>query len=292
MPRSFTHDYRSRCIYHITITKAEGIPEFGILTGGIENANVELSSLGKIIVNAIFELQKREPALSILQYIIMPDHIHFLIFVKQRTEKALGSYIGMMKVLSGQNYRKQTGSQATIFKPDFYDKILYPSRSLDIIFKYIRQNPYRLAVRKAYPDFFTRCNNLIIGNIPCQAYGNIHLLDNPFKEQVVVHRADSPEVLKKHKEYWIYVASNGGIMVSPFISAREKEIRKETEAAGGRFILIREKPFAEKEKPAAHDFSLCSEGRMLIIAPVQPYEFSRQSCIMMNNLARIICEKM
>lgn len=71
-----------------------------------------------------------------------------------------------------------------------------------------------------------------------RVYGNIQLLEHPFKEQVVVHRADSPEVRKQNRDLWLYTAANGGVLVSPFISPAEKGIRAAAEAAGGRIILI------------------------------------------------------
>ncbi len=86
-----------------------------------------------------------------------------------------------------------SGSRESVFTPDFDDRILYRSRSLDTIFRYIRENPYRLAARRDRPDFFRRVNRLEIAGGEWQGYGNFQLLENPFKEQVVAHRADTPE---------------------------------------------------------------------------------------------------
>ena len=94
------------------------------------------------------------------------------------------------------------------------------------MYDYIRLNPYRLAVRRAYPEYFSRVNSLVVGGRELQAYGNMLLLDNPFKEQVVVHRADSPEVRESNRRRWLYTAANGGVLVSPFISPDERGIRE------------------------------------------------------------------
>ncbi len=128
----------------------------------------------------------------------------------------------------------------------------------------------------------------MIGGIPCQLYGNIHLLDNPFKEQVIVHRADSDEIYSSNRDRWLYTAGNGGVLVSPFISKREKEIRHEAELLGSRFILITNKPFGEREKPMGRDFDRCAEGLRLIIAPQTAWNFSRTACQQMNALANHI----
>lgn len=138
MPRAFFHDYRSRCIYHITMTKAAGVPAFSTLAGGVDDAHVNLTLLGKMIVAAIFELPKREPAISNLQYVIMPDHIHLLIFIKEQTPKALGSYIGMLKVLAGQLYRDTCLKMNAIARCIINQTIVFTIHKLSLILQSFR----------------------------------------------------------------------------------------------------------------------------------------------------------
>ena len=149
MPRDFNHDYRSRSIYHITINKAQQIPDFYILSGAPECICNSRSPIGEIIEKNIRRFSTLSPRLRVLQYVIMPDHIHFILFVTDYIERAIGSYIGMI-------------------------------------------------VRQLNPDFFKRINNLTIREGLWQAYGNIHLLDNPFKRHVVAHRADSEAIKAKN----------------------------------------------------------------------------------------------
>ena len=84
-------------------------------------------------------------------------------------------------------------------------------------------------MRRERPEYFRRINELKIGEKTYQAYGNFQLLDCPFKEQVVVHRADSAEERERKLQEWLYTASNGGVLVSPFISKAEREVRNEAE---------------------------------------------------------------
>lgn len=290
MPRSYTHDYHSRCIYHITLKKASGALRFGELCGELPNAGIARSQLGSIIEKHLRQLSLIDPAIRLLQYCIMPDHVHLLVFITTPTSLHLGNYIGKLKVLIYQDYRSLTGTGQTIFDNDFYDCILHPGRSLDTIYRYIRDNPRRLAIRRAHPDYFRRMNALSIGGNTYRAYGNVQLLEHPFKEQVIVHRADSPVVRKQNLDLWLYTAANGGILVSPFISPAEKEIRTAAEAAGGRIILITREPMGERYKPSGHDFDMCEAGRMLIISAGISGELSRQSCMAMNVMARTLAD--
>ena len=288
MPRAYNHDYRDRCFYHITMTKAPVIPAFGHLSG----PNINRSPLGQIIAANIWRISNLNPCLKLLQYVIMPDHVHFLVQVTDRIEKPFGSYIGMLKVRIGQQYRSQIAQADTlpIFAPDFYDRIIWQDKPLDAGYQYIRDNPRRLAVRKANPDFFRRINNLTLAGKQWQCYGNIHLLYNPFKAQVVIHRADSSEIRERNRLRWLHLAANGGVLVSPFISKDEKQLRDEAESAGAKIILLTNEVFPDRYKPSAHDFTLCEQGRLLILAPASPLPTSRQTFLYLNQTALHLCQ--
>lgn len=284
------HDYKSRCIYHLTLAKSSEQPPFGTLAGdyripvGRPGSSYILSSpLGNAVKDALRSLPTLHPALKVFQYALMPDHLHLILFVEADLDEILGRKIGRFKDM----VNKRAGASG-VFAEGFNDQIITKDRSLDAIYSYLRSNPYRLAVRRAFPDFFQRRNNLLVGSVPCQAYGNIHLLDNPFKSRVIVHRADSPEKFEQTRQQWLHSAANGGVLVSPFISPREKDIRTQAEELAARLIVVTNEPFAERQKPSAHDFSLCTEGRLLIIAPQAPLDFSRQTCLQLNTLAQSI----
>lgn len=287
------HDYTQKCIYMVTINKSPLIPAFGTLEGdhrlpvGQKGSSfVSASAIGSAIKNVLRNFRLIEPNIRILQYSLMPDHLHILLFVEEPTEEILGRIIARFKV----DVDKSAGMEK-VFAKGFNDQILKPSRSLDTIYRYIRSNPYRLAVRRAYPDFFRRVYGVTIGGKRYQTYGNQFLLRNPFKEQVVVHRRDSEQTRARNRELWLHTAANGGVLVSPFISPAEKEIRQEAEESGGKIILITNLPFPDRYKPAEHDFALCLAGRLLIISPLDPPatpDLSRTACLEMNNLASVI----
>lgn len=194
----------------------------------------------------------------------------------------------MMKVKSGQLIRERLPGIKHIFTEGFQDRYLRPVHRLSTIIEYIKQNPYRLLVRQQNPDFFRRVNNIEINGTIWQAYGNLHLFDNPFKAPVIIHRADT-ELLRTHKyRRWKHLSENGGVLISPFISQPGKEIRRRCEEAQGRIILISNKPFGEKEKPAAHEFGQCVNGRLLILAPMTLLPPCRKTFLYLNSIAESI----
>lgn len=288
MGRDPKHDYRSRCIYHITISKADSCPVFSYVSRSSSTPLVTRSAIGEIIEQQILNFPKLCPSLQILQYVIMPDHIHFAIFARNYLPRAIGCYIGMMKVKTGQIIRELFPAIKDIFTPDFHDRYLRPFHSLETIINYIVENPQRLLERKEKPGFFQRINNIEINASFWQAYGNIQLLSNPFKGPVVIHRADSESIKAAKYSRWKHISENGGVLVSPFISPAEKEIRRKCEYSNGKIILLTNKPFSEREKPAAHDFERCSQGRLLILAPQAPLPSGRETFLYLNSIAESI----
>lgn len=299
--RKKNHDYRSPCKYHITLTKTENAPVFGYLPkhfdfANPENIKIERNALGNVIARIIREIPSIEPRTAIYQYIVMPDHVHFLIHVKEALDQPLGQLIGRIKAYISYEWHRLAPSSVNydIFTQGFNDKIIFQHRSLDDVFKYIRLNPYRLAIRKARPIFFQKVRNIYIDDREIQAYGNLFHLRNPFIYNLIIHRSDDDIIYNSKREYSLHHAANGGVVISAFISKREKEIRKDIEAAGGKIILIKNRPFEDREKPARHDFQLCCEGRILIISPldylnIPPTEHpTRAQCLDMNALSEKI----
>ncbi len=276
----------------ITLSKHASISPFCTIEGDWKlpvgtrgSSYTRWSSIGGIIADTIYHISSLHTSITAEQYVVMPDHVHILLYVRARLPEPLGFYIARFKGVVNSR-----SGLSHVFEDGFNDQIITYNRNLNKLFDYIRSNPYRLAVRRANPDFFVRSNKVKIGDSTYEAYGNLHLLDNPFKEQVIVHRADAPEVIASRRDRLLYTASNGGVVVSPFISASEKTIRGEAEGVGGRIILITYEQFYERYKPTAHDFALCAEGRLLIITLGLRLktELSRSICLRMNALAEEI----
>ncbi len=293
--RARFHDYASKCIYHITMLKAKEAPAFGRLAGDFRipvgspgSSYIAASPTGRAVKQALRLISDLHPALKLFQYALMPYHLHMVIAATDRLDEAIGRKLARFKFKAAE-----LAQTSRIFELGFNDQIIYNSRSLDTIYKYLRENPYRLAVRRAFPQYFSKINSITIGNIQLNAYGNMHLLNNPFKEQVVIHRADSAAVKDANRNKWMHVVANGGVLVSPFISKEEKEIRKKAEEIDGRIILISNEILGERQKPSGNDFARCAGGNLLILIPTNPPispSLSRADCLAMNKLAGMISQ--
>ncbi len=133
---------------------------------------------------------------------------------------------------------------------------------------------------------------LKIANQEYESYGNLFLFRNPEKTAVIIRSAFTQDEVNEKKNRWLESAGKGTVLVSPFISKSEKSIRSEAEVIGANIILITHEAFGERFKPAAHDFDLCSKGRLLILSLGMPAKtpLSREICLQMNALATVLAE--
>lgn len=222
--RASWHNYYGPATYMVTVTKTRGCADFGRLEmKNIADAEITPSFLGTVIEEEIDATPSHHPQIKVLECALMPDHVHVLMEATAALDIHFGEIVRVIKAAATSRIRKMCANPSlTVFNEGFHDRIVLGADQLSTLFRYLRDNPRRLAVRRAHPEYFRRVNKLQLCGRECMAYGNFQLLDNPFKEAVVVHRADSDAVRGEKSGLWHYTAANGGVLVSPFISEAEK----------------------------------------------------------------------
>ncbi len=278
--RCKNHDYKSRCIYMITMLKSPGIPPFSKIYPDPSASKitpiVEISPTGQIIYDCLKQLRIDYPSLRILRSVVMPDHIHLEIFVTARTRRPLGSILAAFKSGCSAKYHEnilhsaQCDDKTSMFQPGYNDKIAFRAGSKDAFFNYIADNPRRYLVRKFYPDYFYHKLQIDINGRQCGLYGNLFLLDNPVKSFVKISRNPerTPDYEKKIAE-WEETIRCGGVLVSPFINPLEKSYRDKALQNGNSIIVVTDCRFSDRKKPYKELFSQCEEGRLLLISTEQ-----------------------
>jgi hypothetical protein len=210
----------------------------------------------------------------------MPDHLHLVLFVKERLPKALGYYMASLKgacsraVWTAMPELGLSRNRSPLFERGYNDRILFRDIQLDSFLHYVDDNPRRLLVRRLNRDYFQRVNNFALNGKQLSAYGNLFLLNDPQKVAVKVSRKYSPEELRQRKLSWLRTIENGGVIVSPFISPAEKKVRDWAMANGGKIIQIMTNGFPERYKPTETFFNYCAKGKLLQIAPAH-YQTSK-----------------
>ena len=100
------HDYREPCIYLLTVTVEGRKPLLGQVTWDVHVAKVALTELGMAVRYEINTISKRYPQVQVLQYIVMPDHVHLILRVKERLPESLplGNIVAAWKHACGKAY--------------------------------------------------------------------------------------------------------------------------------------------------------------------------------------------
>lgn len=242
---------------------------------------VELSDSGAFLRAGFRDFFRTESAILLKKIVVMPDHVHFIIHVREYLPTHLGRYISRLKTVCTlavselPGYPVDTdGNPLHIFEDNYHDRIIRNDSMLETERRYLDDNPRRYLLRKQHPEYFSSPVRITINGEHYSAFGNILLLKDIHPEPAIISRRYTPEHLSRLKAGWKEAARSRKALVSPFISKPEKEIKKAVLESGGRIIEILDNGFPERYKPSGTAFDLCLEGRLLQIAPLV-YETSK-----------------
>lgn len=303
--RMSSHDYQSRCIYMLTLALADrSQPLLGSLSADADGeAMLVPSPLGECVREEWVAITKEYPQISIIRVQLMPEHLHVVLFIHERLPLHLGKIVGKVKNRCNKHYWRQLTEQGllapkgqetppALFGENFQDTILTHGGQLEKMIRYVDDNPKRAMMKQRNPELFKIVRELKIGNSTFAAIGNTWLLNRAVRMQVRCHNNSTPQNLRliaAQKEYFLERGRKGGVVVSPCISAGEKEIARAALDAKQPLIVILENGFPPLYKPPGKYFEACAAGLLLMLAP-WPYHterrtISRWQCNALNGYA-------
>ena len=324
-------------IYHVTLTIPSREPLLGELVipeNDPRQARVERTELGEKIVHTIFHIQDIHPEVRVIQFCVMPDHVHAVLYVTQPMQK------GISTVVRGwwQGAKKEGREFASPFSPNIIRdnkrspmrdnkrkrNITSPMRGnersaadsiftempfirpmshkgqLQTMIRYVQMNPQRLATKRLKPGFFRVQEEIEIGGRMYRGIGNAALLQAERYAPVHVRRTMIGEAmhgddtrLRDYMNGCVLAARQGAVMVSPFISDKEKEVMAVLLAEAHPFIYIADNGFDDYYKPSDGLFDSVAAGRVLMLSPWEhdpsKRHVTRAECVAMNQMAEEIC---
>lgn len=261
-------NYLDPGFFMITITSAPGIPAFSVISGTPEAPIVSYSRLGAVIRDKIESIPSYTPQLNVIEYVVMPDHIHILLEIAVRLPRHLGKVIGgfMGGCTVGARKAGIITDNASVFEKNYHDRAMTKIGQIGCVRNYIRDNPRRLLIKRLHPDFFQRYMHLNIAGREYAAYGNIFLLRHDCLMPVRIHRRWSKREFEAYEDECLSEIAKGAIAVSPFIHPAEKAIRAKALNMGASVIHLRHEGFEARFKPKGEDFTLCAAGRLLLLS--------------------------
>ena len=368
--RRIGHDYSSRCVYLITMTTEGRRPLLGTLAGNADAPagstdapHIVLTPLGERVRQAWLDNERYYPGVTVLATMVMPDHLHGILFIREEATVNLGTIIKGFKAgcnkayreilglprggsierqegalprggsierqegalplgggmerqgglpsayadstyqqqqqlqrrpAPGKGKRKRDREHGLLWGPQYNDHILEGAGELQRWRDYLRDNPRRLAIRRAHREYFRVQFNVTVAGRTYTAIGNRFLLDYPQKMQVQCSRRMTPAEIEAEVNRKKGLAEKGVVMVSPGISDGEKAVMDAILEARRPQIFLTPRGFNEYSRPGHRYYEACAEGRFLILAPWphnnREVPLTRQMCLELNEMAREICE--
>lgn len=305
-------------VYHVTLTVPSREALFGTLVipeGNPSEARIERTALGNAVVDELYVMCKHYPAVRILQFCLMPDHLHAVIHVTRVMDTSIRSVIrgywqGVKKLgraytlsvapelNSGTN--NEGGYPFPVFTERPFIRPLSRRGQLHTMIRYVQMNPQRLATKRLKPGYFRVQKDIEIGDRTYDGVGNVALLQAEHFEPVHVRsvmvkaaQQGDAEQLRNYMNGCVLAARRGTVMVSPFISPQEKQVMQVLLKEQHPFVLLTDNGFRDYYKPADELFDACAAGRLLILSPWAYDEgkrhISRSDCVALNTMAEEIC---
>ena len=180
-----------------------------------------------------------------------------------------------------------------LFAKGYNDLILRSFEELQRWKNYLSDNPRRLMMKRARPEWLRPFFGLHIGSHVYSGIGNRSLLTSPSRIAVRVSRRRSDSEIAVETTRYLSAARQGAILVSPAISPGEKRVMRAAFDAGLPIIVIMENGFTPLSKPHGEQFDACARGLLLMLAPWEHHnekkKITAEQCQQMNLMALEIC---
>ena len=295
-------------IYHVTLTVPSREPLLGRLVipdNDPKQACVERTEMGNALVDELLHIYDYYPEILILQYALMPDHLHAIIHVRRTMDKSIktvvrGFWQGAKKIarLSSSSVSSELNSDIInedylsanpIFTERPFIRPLSRRGQLQSMIRYVQMNPQRLATKRLMPEYFRVQEGIEIAGRQYCGVGNADLMQRPRYQPVHVRRTMVEEAehgydqhLRDYMNSCVLAARQGSVMVSPFISPKEKEVMEVLLKEGLPFIYIADNGFRDYYKPQDSLFDAVANKQALILSPWGNTTRTRNTSAAMN----------
>lgn len=311
-------------IYHVTLTVSDRQPLLGRLVipeNDPKQASIERTELGDEVTEEALRINHYYPDIRVIQHCLMPDHLHVIYYVTKPMTKSIKSVIrglwqGVKKIGRAYTIAKETpfihpelNSGKTdgdntypspIFTEQPFIRPLSRRGQLQVMIHYVQMNPQRLATKRLMPGYFRVQEGIEIAGRKYAGVGNVALLQAKRYAPVHVRSTMVDEAIhgddQRLRDYMngcVLAARQGAVMVSPFISEKEKEVMVVLLAEEHPMIVLADNGFRDYYKPSAGLFDAVAAGKVLILSPWEydagKKHISRADCVALNGMAEEIC---
>jgi len=146
-----SYDYSRAGVYFLTLCAKDKAPLFGkVCVGGgaLDAPKVELSAYGAVVERWIADCTDKYENLAILKYVIMPNHVHLIVELRDgpsrapaptRANQTIPSFASALKRMTGRY------CGVAIWQRGYYDHVIRNDADFLRVWNYIDTNPAKWA---------------------------------------------------------------------------------------------------------------------------------------------------
>ncbi len=140
LPRLQTYDYSSSEIYFVTFNCHENLHLLGEILKVDAVSTFQSSEIGRITEQSVLDIPIYYPGAEVMDYVVMPNHVHLLISLLNAIGKFnLSTIVGACKSTITRKTRIDFPG-IVIWQKSFHDHIIRNERDYLIHGEYIRSN--------------------------------------------------------------------------------------------------------------------------------------------------------
>ena len=145
------HDYASSGAYFVTICTHGRAHTLATPPTG--SGEMRLTTSGRLAFETWHQLPTRFPRMSADAIVVMPNHVHGIVFLRPQTIEtgaggrtrvaptSLSAIIGAYKSISTRAINAQRGTSAPVWQRSYFERVIRNQPELDAIREYIANNP-------------------------------------------------------------------------------------------------------------------------------------------------------
>ena len=144
-------DYSSSGAYFITICTKDrknifwrkDQPNFVGEDSILPYDSIQLSLYGKIVEKSINAIPMRYYYIKLMQYVVMPNHVHLILFIPYEDGRIISSPTDISTVVGQMKRRVSKEIGFSVWQRSFHDHVIRDKEDYEKIAKYVRENPTR-----------------------------------------------------------------------------------------------------------------------------------------------------
>ena len=285
--RYYGYDYSRGAVMFVSTSTEPRQSVFSRIEGG----KAIPTDFGRAVLHELFITTQRVPEVKLSRYVLMPDHVHLLLWITPGQPdglKRLGRFVGGFKRAVRQRW-KELGHQGELWQEGYHDLICLDRDFIEGVKLYIDYNPLKWELMHTEKGLIPIREPLDCAWLPDGTYwkgiGRCDLLDGSRKLCAVriSRRLEAtliPQAIARLKS----ALEKGYCFVSTFLSPGERALYRMLSETGAEFVHIKGTAIPVVYRPSIHETPLFAAKRLLVLGrQTDEREVRRPDCLALND---------